>query len=825
MRNRLIKRAAAVLLAGALISGSVLTLYADAASAPSGLTVQQMFQSPGSPITKGEFARLINAALGLKGGGGASFKDVPAENPYADDLATAMSTGYYVGDGLGNVNPDKVLSGAEAAVSVNFFLSAGMGFDMSKVSADASISVPEWAGPAASNLLDLTMVPKDLLEKQRLSVADAGDFAQALYVAVMFMGSPYDASQASLKDDFYAYTNRQFLATAAITPGNNEVSNFTIVNDKVKTQISSIISGIVSDKNLTPGSDKWKINEIYSMYMDNDARTKSLEELTPILNDIRSAKTVGELDAVTEKYVDIISFMPFYSLGFASDAKADARTWAAYIADTAQIGLPTDYYADSPQTAPVQKAFKDFLAGALKFIGETDNLDARAAAVYDMYKSAAQAQIPAARQNDPGVIYTPADWAVINPLIAHWNGMTAEQLAAAQKMNIYCADMNYVKYVNGLFTEENLPVLKDIAELDVLDTFASFLGDGFLDLQSAIQTAITGAAPARDDMSVRAQGVVEALMGGAVSNLYAAGYGTAKVKDDMTRMVETIRQKRIDLIGGLDWMTADTKAKAVDKLKSITAYVAYPDKPADGVSFDVTAKSDGGSLVGLYMNFAKAGTDKLTAELQKPVDQNMWNFVPTYTVNAYYSASVNGIVIPIGILQAPFYDPAASEAENLGAIGAVIAHEFTHSVDNSGAQYDKNGTLTNWWSDADYTAFAAKTKLLSDALSKITFAGAQLNGPLIVGEQIADLGGLSAALSVAQDEGLDTGAVMTSWARLWRDRMPSQMASLYLSVDVHPPAKLRGNFALSQQDEFYRVFGIQPGDGMYTAPEDRINIW
>jgi len=830
MRNKIFKHFTALLLVAVLVSGSMLLRpnTAIAAAATPDLTVQQMLQTPDAPITKGEFARFVNTALGLTDAGGDSFKDVSAENPYASDIAIATATGYYNGIGNGNVQPDKIISGAEAAKSVNFILCAALGFDLSKVSVDSSVDVPVWAKPAASNLMDLAMVSKDLIEKQQLTVADAGEFVSALYVAIMFQGSPYEASQASQQDDFYAYTNRQFLATAQPTSGNYEVSSFTAVQDLVNDQLNSIVSGIISQKNLTPGSSEWKINEIYNMYLDNDGRTKSLDSLAPIFNDIRSAKTIADLDAVSAKYVDMFNLQSFYAIGAYSDAITDARAWAAFVVDGPLMppySLPVSYYADSDQTAPIQQAFRDFLSGELKFVGETDNLDQRAEAVYGLLKSAAQKEIPAAQQNDPSVLYTPATWAEMDPITAHGNNVPTAQKAILKSLPVYCPDKDYIQFVNDLYTADNLPALKDIALINVLDSVLSFLGDDFFDLTSAFNAAILGAAPDRDPVETRAAAVVSQLMEPALSNMYAANYGTQATKDDMTQMVETIRQKRIDRINDLDWMTPDTKAKAVDKLKSITAFVAYPDKPIDELSFNVMAQSSGGNLIDLYMNWAKAQTDKQTVDLQKPVDRNMWDSVPTYTVNAYYNPSDNAIIIPIGILQGAFYDPNATRAENLGGIGAVIGHEFTHSVDTTGAQFDKNGTLTNWWTDADYTAFAAKTKQISDALSQITFSGQQLNGELTRGEAIADLGGVSAAISIAQDENLDTGAVMTQWAKVWEDRMPAQAVTAYLSMDVHLPAKLRVNFTLAQQDEFYNVFNVQPGDGMYTDTIDRINIW
>ncbi len=826
MKNKFVKQLVTLLVVVVLISGSIVTAFADTAATTTvqpGLTVQQMMQSPDSPITRGEFARLVNTYLGLTGTGTDSFKDVPAENPYAADIAMAKSTGYFTGDGHGNVNPDKFISGSEAVMVVNFFMTSKLGFDLSKVNTDESLNVPGWAKTAASNLLDLTMVSKDLVEKQQLTVGDADKFASSLATALMFQGSPYALSQASQKDDFYAYNNRQFLATATISAGNIAASSGGNVRDQTNAQLTSLVSGIASQKNLKPGSDEWKINEIYNMYMDNDTRTKSLEKLTPVFNDIKAAKTISDLDAVSVKYADKFSLQPFYEIGPISDAKNDARKWSAIILPNMSYGLPANYYADSAQLAPIQKALKDLYADELKFIGETNNIDQRAQALYDMQKSVVQNRTVVNLVSDMALLYTPTTWDDMGPIITR--GINPDLKSALEKLPVYCPDTKYIQFVSSLYTENNLEALKDAAMISVLSSVGSLLGDNYLDLTDSMVAAIYGSAPARAQIDTRAMAAVETFLKPVLSNMYAAKYGNQKTKDDVMKIVEAIRQKRIDRVNALDWMSADTKVKAVEKLKAITVYVAYPDKPIDELNYEVTAKANGGNLIDLYMSYSKAAIEKVLADLQKPVDQNRWNSVTTYLVDANYSPMSNSICIPSGILQAPFYDPNGTFEENLGGIGAIIGHEFTHSVDNNGAKYDKNGTLTDWWTVADYAAFEAKTKTVADKLSQITFAGQQVNGNLTVSEAIADLGGLSAALSIAEDNNLDTGAVFKAWTNVWAFRAAQETAVYIMSSETHLSPKLRANFISSQQDAFYKDFNIQPGDGMYTAPEDRVNVW
>ena len=826
MKTKLIRRLVTLLVAVAVISGSITTAFAgDAVAAQPGLTVQQMLQTPDSPATKGEFARLVNTYLGLTGQGAGSFQDVPADYPYAADLAIAKDTGYFAGDGSGNVNPEKVISGAEAVMAVNFFLTSKLGFDLSKINADGTLNVPDWAKPAASNLIDLTMVSKELAEKPQLTMGDANKFASAAAVALMFPGSPYMLSQASQNNDYYAYINRRFLATAAVSPGQVAVSTGGVVAEQTNAQLNGIVSAVTAQNDLAAGSDEWKINEIYNMYMDNDARTKSLEKLAPIFNDIRAAKTVADLDAISLKYADVFPLQMFYQIGPLNDAKNDALKWAAIVLPNSSYGLSADYYADNDQMAPVQKARKEFFAALLKFAGETENLDKRAEAVYNIEKSAVQKRKSVNVVSDLAVLYTPTAWADINPIISHGAALSAEWKAAMEKLPVYCPDIEYIRFISGLYTEGNLAALKDNAIIMVLSTAGAFLGDGFLDLQNGMTAALFGSAPAKQPIETRAMATVATFLTPVLSNMYAAKYGTQAVKDDVTKMVEAIREQRIEKVNELDWMSAETKAKAIDKLKSIKVYAGYSDTPLEELNYNVTARADGGNLIDLYIGYSKAANAKALADLQKPVDQNEWKSSPSYTVDAHYNPFSNSILIPIGILQAPFYVPGGTREENLGAIGAVIAHEFTHSVDNNGAKYDKNGTLTDWWTADDYAAFSAKTKAVSDKLSEITFDGQQVNGELIVSEAIADLGGLSAALGIAAKEKLDAKAVFNAWANVWATRMSKEVTQYLMSYETHPSPKIRVNFTSAQQDAFYEAFNIQPGDGMYTAPEDRVNVW
>lgn len=217
-------------------------------------------------------------------------------------------------------------------------------------------------------------------------------------------------------------------------------------------------------------------------------------------------------------------------------------------------------------------------------------------------------------------------------------------------------------------------------------------------------------------------------------------------------------------------------------------------------------------------------TERIFQEKEEPVDKEEWLMYPQ-AVNAYYDLSTNSISILAGILQEPFYDPDTDPEENLGKIGTVIGHEITHAFDSSGAQYDEEGNLRNWWTDEDLEYFQELAGKVADYYGGMEMEGLQINGEQTVTENIADLGGVSCVLEIAEQNGYDLKKVMEAWASLWAEKSRPETLSNQIAVDVHSPGKIRVNAVLSSMDQFYEVYGIEEGDGMYYPPEERPEIW
>lgn len=823
--NNFLKKVTSFMLAMVLILIPLSNIYA-APTLTIRQTVEDLQKQPDAPITRGQFAMLVNSAFSLQGTAENSFSDLSENHPYAADILCAKLAGYMVGDGQGRIHPDDFVSGAEAAAMINKLL----GFDTSKVSVAADLNIHDWAKPSASVLLDLDMTNKALLNKKQLTVSDSASLVTSLSTALMFPESPFSVTQASLKDDFYAYTNRKYLATATPPQGYPIASPAWLdLPLKVQQQQAEILNDILTSDTLEPQSPEWKVKELFEMYMDNETRTESVAKLKPYLDEIRAAKSIGELMTVADKYAVYFNLQPLYKVSPASDSRVDAMKWATSVT-TDVLDLPSkEYYADDPSLEGIQKVYKDYQGKKLQYIGETENIEARTNAMFKILKACAEKVLPQETTNNPSVRYTKTTWKDMLALTKTTGSVKryVDLYDVDTTMNIYCPDVECIKFIESLYaSEENLQVFKDIAMLEVLSSVSSRLGDDYAELRKDFITAMTGQAIDALPLEQRAQEFVNSEMSTSLANMYAKRYGSDKVKADVTKIMESIRDKYRERIMALDWMSSETKAKAVEKLDAIKIYVSHPDEPLKVTSYDFAANEDGGNLIDLYFSAQKINNKEAKELLKKPIDFNTWEVMPITTMNAVYISLNNSIIIPAAILQSPFYDLNASWEANLGAICAVAAHEFTHAFDNAGAQYDKNGTLTDWWAKEDYVRFNELTGRVVAELSKINFVGTNLNGAQYTGETIADLGALACVLDIADDTpGADLDALMQSWSKIWLHRMSKELAAAIFAADVHAPHNVRVNFTLQHMDEFYDTYDIHEGDGMYVPKEDRIKIW
>jgi len=820
--KKIIKSLSMLLLVLALLVTPPTAMAATESAPQSAIAVQET-----DLITRGQFAALVSSAFGLQEVSDApSFADVPADHPFAAAIMAVNANGYMVGNSAGRFFPDAIVSGAEAAVLINNIIA----FDGSMVEEVTGLSIPTWAVPSASVLLDLTMVDVQLIERPQLTLAEATQFVGAAALALVIApGTPYALQQVSLRDNFFAYTNRQFLATGVFHPGSLMAGSFNDVSNIVRSQQEIILSEILNNQNLTPGSAEWKVRELYNMFMDNETRIASISLLEPYFDAIRNADSIDELLEVARRYSAYFNLVPFYSMEFSRDARVDATRWAAFVTASSLSLGSRELYADDPALAPVHAAYINMLANMLSAIGEEENIDERAAAVFAIEQQRAARMLPAEAFADIQILLTKVTWDEVLEATSVTQSLSFNEalFALAQEMTVYSADLDYIAFINSLYVEENLEVLRDVALLHVFSSLVPFLDDAFSGLTDELISILLGQAVGGElTIEDRAQQLVTSVMWRTFSRAYYQRFSSPEVKRDVTEMTEEIRAVMREMIAELTWMSAETRAASIEKLDAVTAFIAFPDEPVREMPFEIRPQSEGGNLIEFATSVARLNNEMWLDVLRGPANLSIWGSLPTYTVNAFYNPMENAIIIPAGILQYPFYSVNSTREQNLGAIGAVIAHEFVHAFDPMGSQFDKYGTMTNWWTEADVAAFAERNARVIEILSATEFVGMNISGELTVNEAVTDLGAMEVALTVAAGmEDADLALVMKSWSRIWATRMSPEVAQFIMLTSPHLPATLRTNFILSQLDEFYEVFGIVEGDGMYIPEEDRISFW
>jgi endothelin-converting enzyme/putative endopeptidase len=395
----------------------------------------------------------------------------------------------------------------------------------------------------------------------------------------------------------------------------------------------------------------------------------------------------------------------------------------------------------------------------------------------------------------------------------------------------------YMKALQTILSENNVSAWKEYMKWTLLNGSTGLLS-------STVDAAnfdfygktLTGAIKQRP-LEDRALQTVNGTIGEALGKLYVEKMFPAEAKAKAEKMIHNIILAYQNRINNLTWMSAETKVKAVEKLNKISIKIGYPDKWKDYSKLDIKSIAQGGSYFENMKNLSRWNFQKDIDKLDKPVDKTEWYMSPQ-TVNAYYNPAYNEIVFPAAILQAPFYNYQADEAVNYGGIGAVIGHEISHGFDDSGARYNADGNLIDWWTEGDLTRFTALGTALADQYSALEpLPGVHVDGKFTLGENIGDLGGVNAAydglqlyLKENKSPGLIDGFTpeqrfFISWTTVWRTKSRDEAIKNQVKTDPHSPGMYRAYVPTQNVDAFYQAFDIKKGDGMYIEPDKRVKIW
>ena len=582
------------------------------------------------------------------------------------------------------------------------------------------------------------------------------------------------------------------------------------------------------------GSAEKRVADFYAAAMDSLA----IEKLgyTPIQADLQHIAGLQFKSQVVTEIARLRSSgiaSPLFSFYVGQDRKNVEKM----VPQLGQGGtsLPDrDYYLkNDARSVKIQEAFKKYVATLFTLTGTTEaQAKANAETVFQLEKKLAEAQMARVEMRDPYKTYNKFAFADFNQKTPAFNwALTFQDFGTTAPDSILVGAPKFFEAANKLLIETPVDTWKTYLTWNVLRSSAGYLSSPFVKASFAYSQVLSGQkvqAPRWQRMSSMTDGTLGELLG----QLYVAKYFKPEAKARMIELVANLRKAFAIRINKLDWMSAETKEKAMAKLNAFTPKIGYPDKWKNYDGLEITATE-------YYGNIRRAGAwgfqDNL-AQLGKPVDRSRWGMTPP-TVNAYYSPVMNEIVFPAGILQFPFFAADADDAINYGGIGAVIGHEMSHGFDDSGSQYDKDGTLRNWWTKDDLAKFKAKTELLGKQFDAYTVQDTiHVNGKLTMGENIGDLGGLNMAYEAFKmtKQGKSSKKIdgftpdqrfFLAWAQVWRGSSLPETEAQQVLTDPHSPNQYRTIGAPVNMDVWYKAFDVKPGDKLYKKPEDRIKIW
>ncbi|MGY8911610.1 MAG: M13 family metallopeptidase, partial [Flavobacteriales bacterium] len=502
------------------------------------------------------------------------------------------------------------------------------------------------------------------------------------------------------------------------------------------------------------------------------------------------------------------------------------------------LGLTRDYYVDPAVKDKLEK-YEVFVTKMLQEFGDDEaTAKKNAATIVAFEKSLAEPMMTKEESRDIRKLYNPMTIAELQDLApaidwkAHLDGIGVVDLDT-----IIVTDLGYFKAMSNIFEKRSVD---DIKLLLRWNTINSALGSLSTDLETAnwefYSKEMRGAKKQRPrDESALSN--LNGAIGEALGKLYVEKMFPPEAKKKAEEMIDNVMLGFEKRIAQLPWMSEVTKEKALEKLHKLTVKIAYPDVWKDYSKLQVKGLDDGGSYFENAINVTKWNYAENMGKLGKEVDRTEWGMSPQ-TVNAYFNPVNNEIVFPAAILQPPFYDYKADEAVNYGGIGAVIGHEISHSFDDSGARFDGDGNLKNWWTEEDSEKFATVGKKLIDQYSNIiAIDSMHLNGEFTLGENIGDLGGVQAAYEGLQiflnkngrpdkiDGYTPEQRFFLSWGTIWRTKMRDEALKNLIMTDTHSPGMYRAYMPLKNVDAFYEAFDVKENDKMYLKPEDRVRIW
>lgn len=632
------------------------------------------------------------------------------------------------------------------------------------------------------------------------------------------------------QEDFYQYACGGWMKANPIKAEYSRFGTFDKLGESSREQVKSLVENL-DVKNAPQGSITQKIGDLYAMGLDS-VRLNN-EGATPIIEDVKKINTTKR-----EDIIDLMSSMIGVNAFFGTGVDADMMNSNMNTMYWQQGGLglgDRDYYLeDSENIKAIREAYKAYLKTISSLIGYNDAEQARFVAnVMSIETALAKAAMTREELRNPMASYNPM---TIEQISQQYPNVDLNRYFKNQGLNnvdvVIVGQPKSFAAVDSIMKNASEEELRDYITAGYISSAASFLSDDFINAEFELSKVVSGVQQLQPRWK-RALSVPNGMLGEAVGQLYVEKYFPQSSKDKMLELVNNLKVALGQHIDNLTWMSAATKAKAQEKLATFTVKIGFPDEWRDYSGIIIDPKKSYWENIKAAIKF---NVDFNLADYGKPVDRNRW-YMPPQTVNAYYSPLTNEICFPAGILQAPFFNPQADDAENYGAIGVVIGHEMTHGFDDQGRQFDKDGNLKDWWTAEDAEAFNKLADQLVAQFDEIIVLGdTHANGRFTLGENIADQGGLRVAFTAYQNslKGKERKDIdgftpeqrfYLSYANVWAANIRDEEILSRTKTDPHSLGRWRVNATLRNLQPFFDAFNVKEGDKMFRTIEDRVVIW
>lgn len=646
-------------------------------------------------------------------------------------------------------------------------------------------------------------------------------------------------------DDFFRHVNGAWLDKTEIPDDQTSWGGFNQLRKKTDADVLTILNKAISERDFPKvkdaqgndiDSDQEKAVNYYESIMDTVSRNKQGKApVKPFLAKIDELKTKKDI----EDYITNMApygGVGFYGFSVFNDLKNSSIN-AGYIFP-GQLGLSRDYYVDEKVKDKLAK-YQEFVAKMLQEFGDDEaTAQKNAATIISFEASLAEPMMTKEESRDTRRMYNPMSVAELQEMApsidwdAHLKGIGVNDIE-----KVIVTDPGYFKAMTTIFKTRSVADIKLLLRWNTINTALGLLSTDLEKSNWEFYSKEMRGAKKQRPRDERALGNLNGAVGEALGKLYVDAKFPPEAKKKAKEMIDNVMLGFENRIAQLPWMSEETKQKALDKLHKLTVKIAYPDQWKDYSELQVKGLKEGGTYFENAINVTKWNYNKTMAKLGKEVDRTEWGMSPQ-TVNAYFNPVNNEIVFPAAILQPPFYNYKADEAVNYGGIGAVIGHEISHSFDDSGARFDGDGNLKNWWTDEDSSKFKEiGAKLIKQYSDIVAIDSMHLNGEYTLGENIGDLGGVQAAYEGLQiflkkngrpadiDGFTAEQRFFMSWGTIWRTKMRDEALKNLIMTNTHAPGMYRAYMPLKNVDAFYEAFNVKEGDKMYLKPEERVRIW